>query len=135
MAQASKKKVTGFQDLEVYQTLFKLMTIVITKVLPKLPKEEKFDLVDQTRRACKAPSALLAEGFAKRYQKKGWGKYIDDCMGECYEMINHLSTIKAVYPAYCNPESCQKLIDTYDICCKQLTKLKQAWKDYHKNDD
>ncbi len=129
-----KQKINGFQDLDVYQTLFQLMTVIITKVITKLPKEEKFDLVDQMRRASKATTALLAEGFAKRYQKKQWSKYLDDVLGECYEMINHLSTIKAVYPHLCNPVSCQILIKKYDICCRQLMKLKQAWTDYHKND-
>lgn len=135
MPDTKNKKVTGFQDLEVYQNLFRLMTVVITKVIPKLPKEERFDLADQMRRACKAPPALLAEGFAKRYQKKSWGKYIEDCLGECYEMVNHLSTMKSLYSRYFkSPESIDLLIDQYDKCCRQLTKLKKAWKEYHKND-
>ena len=29
------------------------------------------------RRACKAGPALIAEGFAKRYQARNWQKYID----------------------------------------------------------
>ena len=135
MTDSKNKKVTGFQDLDVYQTLFKLMTIVITKVIIKLPVEEKYDLADQMRRACKAPPALLAEGFAKRYQKKNWGKYLDDCLGECYEMINHISTAKVLYSnCFQNQESLDLLIDQYDKCCRQITKLKIAWKDYHKND-
>lgn len=129
--EGNKNQIKDFTDLEVYQGLFNLMKIIITKLIPRLPKEEKYDLADQMRRACKAPTALLAEGFAKRYQKKQWKKYLDDCLGECNEMINHLATVKSVYPSYCNPDSCQKLIDKYSICCRQLTKLKQNWTNYH----
>lgn len=129
-----KQKISGFRDLEVYQTLFALMTVVMTKVIPKLPKEERFDTIDQLRRACKAPLALIAEGFAKRYQKRQWSKYLDDAIGECYEMMNHLAVVKAVYSQYCPSDSCQKLIDQYEVCCKRLTKLKQSWTNYHKDD-
>ena len=126
-----KKVIKSFLDLDVYQRLFALMTVIITKVVTRLPKEEKYDLVSQMRRASKAPTALLAEGFAKRHQKRQWAKYLDDCVGECYEMMNHLDTVKSVYPTYCKPESCQELINKYEICCKQLTRLKQSWTNYH----
>lgn len=62
--------IKTFQDLIVYKNLYKAMIIVLTKIIPDLPKEEKFDLVDQMRRCCKAGPALIAEGFAKRYQKE-----------------------------------------------------------------
>lgn len=68
--------IRSFRDLRVYQGLYTAMTIVLTKIIPTLPKEEKYDLVDQMRRCCKACSALLAEGFAKRFQKINWQKYL-----------------------------------------------------------
>ncbi|OGY90951.1 MAG: hypothetical protein A3H70_03645 [Candidatus Komeilibacteria bacterium RIFCSPLOWO2_02_FULL_48_11] len=135
MPEAVNKKITGYRDLDVYQNLFRLMTVIITKVIIKLPKEEKFDLVSQMRRASKACPALLAEGFAKRYQKKHWSKYLDDCLGECNEMIHHLEAIIALYSQYYqSKQSLEMLIDQYDKCSRQLTKLKQSWVNYHKND-
>ena len=41
-------------------------------IVPKLPNCEKFDLVDQLRRACKTIPRLIAEGYAKRHQKAGF---------------------------------------------------------------
>jgi len=102
-----KRIIKSFLGLDVYKNLFDLMRVVMAKLIPRLPKEEKYDLADQMRRACKAPTALLAEGFAKRRQKKQWSKYLDDCVGECYEMMNHLAIVKSVYHKYCNPDSCQ----------------------------
>ncbi|MBI4091038.1 MAG: four helix bundle protein [Candidatus Komeilibacteria bacterium] len=82
-------------------------------------------------RACKAPPALIAEGFARRYQPRGWKKYIDEYMGESYEMINHLSVCVDVYGNYVNVEVCRSLIERYDIVCRRLYKLREAWKNYH----
>lgn len=127
----NRKTIKSFQDLEVYQRLYKAMILVHKEIVPKLPKEEKFDLGDQMKRASKGAPALIAEGFAKRYQVKQWKKYLNDTVGECNEMIHHLSVCIDVYSQYVNVETCKEVIDIYDISCKQLTKLGQSWKNYH----
>ncbi|MFH1968299.1 MAG: four helix bundle protein [bacterium] len=129
-----KKPIKSFRDLIVYQNLYKAMIVVLKEVVPKLPKEEKYDLADQMRRCCKAGPAILAEGFAKRYQPKNWQKYIDDTIGECNEMTNHLSVCIDVYSRYVDPKVCKELIDTYDISSRQLYNLRKAWRDFHKID-
>ncbi len=125
--------IRTYRDLKVYQNLYKAMLIVLKEIIPRLPKEERFDLADQMRRGCKAPPALIAEGFAKRYQKRQWKKYIDDCIGECYEMMHHSTVCIDVYSKYVQTSICQKVIEIYDHSCAQLTKLKQTWQDYHSN--
>jgi len=127
------KPIKSFQDLIVYQNLYKAMIIVHQQIVPKLPKEERFDLADQMKRASKAAPALIAEGFAKRYQKRQWQKYINDTIGECNEMIHHLSVCIDVYSQYVDIKICQQAIDLYDISCKQLTKLGQSWQNFHDN--
>lgn len=125
------KPIKSFQDLIVYQNLYKAMKIVHIEVILLLPKEEKFDLVDQMRRSSKAAPALIAEGFAKRYQIKYWSKYINDTIGECNETIHHLSVCKDIYSKFVNVKTCDELINLYTIVCKQLTKLGQSWQDFH----
>jgi len=125
------KPIKTFQDLDVYQNLYRAMFIVLTKVIPKLPKEEKYDLAGQMRRACKAGPALIAEGFAKRYQKRAWQKYLNDTIGESNEMIHHLSVCINVYKKYVDVALCEKTIDLYDKICRQLTKLGQRWQNFH----
>lgn len=126
--------IKTFRDLHIYQNLYKAMLLVLTKIIPGLPREEKYDLVDQMRRACKGAPALIAEGFAKRYQKKNWEKYIHDTQGECNEMIHHLTICLDVYYEYADNTACNEAINLYDITCKQLTSLKKVWKDYHQNE-
>lgn len=127
-----KSVIRSFQDLEVYQRLYQAMLEVMNGIIPKLPKEEKFDLADQIRRCCKAPLALLAEGFAKRYQARSWRKYLDDTMGECNEMIHHLSVCRDVYKNNLDSNLCQKLIKEYDLANRQLYHLRKSWQNFHK---
>jgi len=127
-----KKVIRSFQDLEVYQRLYENMLIVLQKIIPKLPKEERYDLTDQLRRCSKAAPALVAEGFAKRYQQKSWKKYLEDAIGESNEMIHHLSVCIDVYASYMNIKLCKGLIKEYDIANRQLYRLHESWVDFHK---
>lgn len=126
-----KKVIRSFQDLDVYQRLYNLMLRVFQELLPKLPKEEKYDLKDQIRRSSKAAPALLAEGFAKRYQLRSWRKYIEDTIGEVNEMIHHLSVCRDVYSNFVNQNLCEELIREYDIANKQLYRLSKSWQNFN----
>ncbi len=107
------------------------MQLTLTKIIPRVPKEERFDLGDQMRRASKAGPALIAEGFAKRYQIRAWRKYLNDTIGECNEMIHHISVCIDIYGNLMDIDLCHEVIDLYDHSCRQLTKLAATWKDYH----
>ncbi len=117
--------IKSFRDLEVYQNTYKASVFLMTKILPKLPNSEKFDLKDQLSRSCKAVPRLIAEGYAKKHQKQGFQKYIDDAMAECNETIVGLEQIKDIYGI--EPELCYQLIDTYDKSARQLFRLADAW--------
>ena len=68
----NRKPIRSFLDLEVYQNTYAASVQVITKIVPKLPKEEQYDLADQLRRSSKAIPRLIAEGYSKKHQKKGF---------------------------------------------------------------
>jgi four helix bundle protein len=126
-----EKTIKSYLDLMVYQNLYKAMIIVHKEIVPFLPKEEKYDLCDQMKRASKAAPALMAEGFAKRYQKRQWKKYLNDVLGECNEMIHHISVCIDIYSSYIDKDICLKTINLYDISSRQITKLGQSWQNYH----
>ena len=128
-----KKRIASFKDLEVYQNTYNTMLIVMKEIVPKLPNSEKFDLKDQLSRACKAIPRLIAEGYAKRHQKRGFRKYIDDAMGECNEMVVSLSQARDIYPTYVNIKRCDQLVDIYDKSGRQLYKLGDAWSNFKKD--
>lgn len=125
-----KKRVVSFKDLDVYQNSYNAMIIVMTKIIPKLPESEKYDLKDQLSRACKAIPRLIAEGYAKRHQRQGFQKYLDDGMAECNEMVVSLSQSRDIYPQSVDVGLCDELIDIYDKCGRQLYKLAEAWDNF-----
>jgi len=125
-----KKRIVSFKDLEVYRNTYEAMLIVMKEIVFKLPDSEKYDLKDQLSRACKAIPRLIAEGYAKRHQKAGFQKYIDDAMGECNEMVVSLSQARDIYSSSVDNKLSEKLIDIYDKSGRQLYKLGSAWTNF-----
>lgn len=122
-----KKKITSYYDLDVYQRSYKASLIVIQKIIPNLPDSEKYDLKDQLSRSSKAVPRLIAEGFAKKHQKAGFQKYIDDAMGEANETQVGLCQCRDIYSKYVDNKICEFLIKEYDIIGKQLYRMEEAW--------
>ena len=117
-------------DLEVCQNSYSASIIIICKIIPKLPKEERYDLADQMRRSAKAIPRLIAEGYSKKHQKKGFQKYLDDALAESNEMIVSLSHVRDLYPSWIDPKICEDLIDTYDKTSRQLYLLSKRWTNF-----
>jgi four helix bundle protein len=122
-----KSSIKSFTDLEVYQNSYTASIEVITRVVPKLPKEEQHDLANQLRRSAKAVPRLIAEGYSKKHQNKGFRKYLDDAMAESNEMIVSLSHVRDLYSRYVDPKLCEKLIDLYDKSSRQMYNLAAKW--------
>jgi len=125
MERKNRRPVRSFRDLDVYQNTYKSSIVVAQKILPKLPECEKYDLHSQLSRSSKAIPRLIAEGYAKKHQKSGFQKYVDDAMSECNETIVCLEHVKDIYEIEVN--LCDELVDVYDKAARQLYKLAEAW--------
>jgi len=125
-----RKKITSFEDLEVYQRAYSACLLVMKEIIPKLPPIEKYDLVNQLSRSSKAVPRLIGEGFAKKHQVKGFQKYLDDALTESNETIVGLNQIKDLYAEYVDINLCIKLINEYKIISKQTFKLAQVWQSF-----
>jgi len=123
-----KKPIRSFRDLEVYRNTYEAMLIVVKKIIPLLPNSEKFDLIDQISRNCKAIPRLIAEGYGKRHQRSGFQKYLDDAMAECNELIVSLEQCRDIYGI--EPNLIAELVDIYDKSGRQLYKLSIAWTNF-----
>jgi len=132
VAKGEEKRITSFSDLEVYRNSYKGCTLVMNEIIPNLPESEKYDLKKQLGSSCKAIPRLIAEGYAKRHQKFGFQKYLDDAMAECNETIVGMEMCKDFFGKYVNKELCLELIDLYDKCGRQLYKLREAWGKFSK---
>ena len=121
------EKITSFRDLDVYQRTYEASLRVMKIIVPSLPDSEKYDLKDQLRRSSKAIPRLIAEGYAKRHQKRGFQKYLDDAMAECNETVVSLSHCRDIYEKYVDITLCEKLIESYDIAGRQIYRLEESW--------
>lgn len=119
------KKIRSFTDLEVYRTSFEASFVVFKQILPKLPVSEKYDLISQLRRSSMAVPRLIAEGYAKKHQKSGFQKYLDDALAETNETIVSLEQVKKFYQI--EPKICEELIIKYDRIARQIYSLAKAW--------
>jgi four helix bundle protein len=120
-------RITSFRDLEVYRSTYSACIKVMTELLPKLPDSERYDLKDQLSRSVKAVPRLIAEGYAKRHQRAGFQKYLDDAMAECNETIVGLEMCRDIYGTQVKEFSLTEVIDTYDKAGRQLYELAAAW--------
>ena len=120
-----KKPIKSFKDLEVYQNSYKASVIIHSRIITKLPNKERYDLNSQLSRSSKAVPRLIAEGFAKKHQKSGFQKYLDDAMAECNENIVSLEHVKDIYKI--EVDLCNQLIDVYDKTTRQTFNLAEKW--------
>ena len=132
MRENYSKKITSYRDLDVYQRAYKASIIVCLKIVPRLPREEKHDLSSQLRRSSKAVPRLIAEGYAKKHQRKGFQKYIDDAMAETNETVVSLSHVRDLYFKEIEQVSIEKMIKEYNIIGKQLYNLEKSWENFSK---
>lgn len=58
------KKIKSFTDLNAYKEAHKLV-LLIYKITKEFPKEERFCLIDQIRRAAVSVVSNIAEGFSR----------------------------------------------------------------------
>ncbi len=122
-----KEKIASYKDLKVYQRAYNACLIVMKEIVPKLPASEKYDLGSQLSRSSKAIPRLIAEGYAKKHQIRGFQKYLDDALSESNETQVGLSQCRDIYAKVVDPVLCESLEKEYDIISKQVYRLRQAW--------
>jgi four helix bundle protein len=125
-----RKPIKNFHDLEVYQNSYNACIDIMKKIVPKLPEIEKNDLKSQISQSCKAIPRLIAEGYGKRHQKRGFQKYLDDSLSESNEMIVSLCQCKDIYYKFVDVKLCNDLIDIYDKTSRQLYNLSTTWTNF-----
>ena len=80
----------NYRDLNVWEKAHKL-TLAIYKETNTFPKEERFALTSQVRRAASSIPANLAEGCGRRSDGE-MGRFVQIAMGSGAELSYHLSS-------------------------------------------
>lgn len=112
-------KILLFTDLKAWQEAHELVKVVY-KFLSELPKEEKFGLSDQLRRASISVTSNIAEGFSRQnYKEKVQFYYI--ALGSLTEVQNQLILSRDV--GYIDEERCDKILKQSVVAQKLLNGL------------
>jgi four helix bundle protein len=91
----------SFETLKVWKMSHQLMLDVHQKLLPSLPREEKYGLADQIRRSSKSAGANIAEGAGRFYYMDNV-RYCYMARGSLDETLNHLLAVKDL--GFCKKE-------------------------------
>lgn len=115
------------EDLDAYRLAMDLL-VRVQSLVEELPKEERFELGSQMRRASRSIPANIAEGFAKRQSTKEFKHYMRTAMGSANEMETHLRI--AAQLGYVVEPDLAELTDGYDHVGRQLNRLIASWRQF-----
>lgn len=101
----SESKINDFSDLEAWKKGHQLV-LEIYKTIKDFPREERYGVVDQLRRAVSSITANIAEGFA-RYHFNDKIRFYYQSRGSAAEVKNFLLLAKDL--DYINSDTCNKL--------------------------
>ena len=79
----------SFETLKTWQKAHQLMLDIHKQLIPLLPKEEKYGLVDQLRRSSKSVPANIAEGAGRFYYMDNV-RFCYNARGSLDETLSHL---------------------------------------------
>ncbi|MEK7575474.1 MAG: four helix bundle protein [Patescibacteria group bacterium] len=103
--------IKEFYDLDVWEKGHQLV-LEIYRITKDFPKEEKFGIIDQLRRAASSITANIAEGF-ERYHFNDKIKFYYQARGSVAEVQNFLILSKDL--GYIKTEKCEELNNQADI--------------------
>ncbi|MEK7440100.1 MAG: four helix bundle protein [Chloroflexota bacterium] len=119
--------IKSYRDFEVYQRAHKLI-IPIYKLADSLPKDERFDLRSQMRRACKSVVSNFVEGYSHKDTPTKMKSFWRNSMGSANEMVEHLE--QAVMLDYISAANTEPHVAEYTIIAKQLNVLIKNWRKF-----
>ena len=108
-----------FRDWTIYKDA-RAFRKEINELLKAYPKEEKFALVDQTKRALDSILLNIAEGAAKN-SDKDTRVYINRSQGSLNEVVSCLDC--AMDDSYITKQKYEELLRTADTLARQLNRF------------
>jgi len=88
----NKQSYKSFEELKCWQSCRKVR-IFISELVKTYPKEEKFSLVDDMKRAARSTTHNIAEGFGRFHYQENV-QFCRVSRGSLYELIDQLITSK-----------------------------------------
>jgi four helix bundle protein len=113
-------KIRTHKHLEVYQLAFEA-AMKIFEITKSFPKEERYSLTDQIRRASRSVCSNIAEAFRKRKYPKSFVAKLTDSEGEAAETQTWLDfSLKC---NYIEKEMYNELYEKYEYILGKLVNM------------
>ena len=124
------KKINNFEEMPVWQDAqdYAVAVYAITK---NYPKEEKYALVDQMRRAASSVSANIAEGFGRNSDThKETTRFYRIALGSLLEVKNFVYL--SLRLDYISSEDADELVNMSENLHNQITAILKYFRDSEK---
>jgi four helix bundle protein len=118
----NREKIRKFTDLVVWQEGHKLV-LMIYKITEDFPKQEKYGLTDQMRRAAVSITSNIAEGFSRKSSKEKY-QFYNTAKSSITELQNQLLIAKDI--KYISKESFNQIAEQSIIIHKCINGLLKA---------
>ena len=111
------RKIMNHRELEVYQRAFEA-AMAIFRLTKSFPKDERYSLVDQIRRASRSVCANIAKGWRRRRYEAAFINKLSEVEGEAAETQVWLEF--SVQCEYMSAEKGRELYRAYNAVIKTL---------------
>ncbi len=122
-----RKEIRSYRDLDVYNLAYTL-AMEIFYLTVRFPKEERYALVDQTRRSSRNVCSNIVEGFAKRRYENVFKNSLNDSLGESEETKLWLDF--SLECQYISADEHGKLTTGYEQVSPMLWTLMTTWQSF-----
>jgi len=100
MGEVKKKGLKSFEELECWKACTEVRRF-ISRLVEKYPKEEKYSIVDDMKRAARSTTHNIAEGYGRFHYQENM-QFCRISRGSLYELIDQL--IASLDDAYISQE-------------------------------
>ena len=121
---------TSFRDLRVYQ-LARRAAWEIFECTKTFPKEERYALTDQIRRASRAVKAMVAEAWGRRRYVAAFVSKLNEALGEANEVQSWLDD--ALDDGYLPREEFERMDADWQSVAAMLSRMIDRAEDFSKN--
>ena len=87
-----KQQIKSFEDLECWKACLEVRRFV-SSLIKKFPSSEKYDLIDNMKRAARSATRNIAEGYGRFHYKENI-QFCRQSRGSLFELIDDLITSK-----------------------------------------
>jgi four helix bundle protein len=112
--------IRSYEDLEVYQESYQLV-LEVYQLTKDFPKEERYELTTQLKRAALSVVLNIAEGYG-RGRTAEFKHFLRNSLGSANEVI---VLLKLAQDLGCGQT--EELVQRYDTLGKRIYRLREVW--------